>query len=77
MPNPCTRQFSVLLLNTKKRNRANSPTVLELEEAAEEREEKAGEEKELSTNIFVCADVAADPVHKEMSWLNAEATKNI
>jgi hypothetical protein len=28
-------------------------------------------------NIFVCAVVAADPVHEEMSWLNAEADRNI
>ena len=27
--------------------------------------------------MLVCADVAADPVHKEMSWLNAEADQNI
>ena len=26
-----------------------------------------------SRNISVCAVVAADPVHEEMSWLNAEA----
>ena len=28
-------------------------------------------------NIFVCAVVAAGPVHEEMSWLNAEADSNI
>ena len=28
-------------------------------------------------NMPVCADVAAVPVHEEMSWLNAEASKNI
>ena len=28
-------------------------------------------------NIFVCAVVAADPLHEEMSWLNAEAYLNI
>ena len=27
--------------------------------------------------MSVCADVAADPVHEEMSWLNAEAELNI
>ena len=27
--------------------------------------------------MSVCADVAADPVHEEMSWLNAEAEINI
>ena len=32
---------------------------------------------EASRNIFACADVAADPVHEEMSWLNAEASLNI
>ena len=26
-----------------------------------------------SRNMLLCADVAADPVHVEMSWLNAEA----
>ena len=28
-------------------------------------------------NIHSCTVVAADPVHEEMSWLNAEAEKNI
>ena len=28
-----------------------------------------------SRNMSVCAVVAADPVHEEMSWLNAEANK--
>ena len=28
-------------------------------------------------NIFVCAVVAAGPVHEEMIWLNAEAFQNI
>ena len=28
-------------------------------------------------NMSVCADVAAVPVHEEMSWLNAEARENI
>ena len=28
---------------------------------------------EASKNILVCAVVAADPVHEEMLWLNAEA----
>ena len=28
-------------------------------------------------NISSCAVVAADPVHEEMSWLNAEARSNI
>ena len=28
-------------------------------------------------NMSVCAVVAADPVHEEMSWLNAEARINI
>ena len=27
--------------------------------------------------MSVCADVAADPVHEEMLWLNAEADQNI
>ena len=27
--------------------------------------------------MSVCADVAADPVHEEISWLNAEAEENI
>ena len=27
--------------------------------------------------MSVCAVVAADPVHEEMSWLNAEANLNI
>ena len=27
--------------------------------------------------MSVCADVAADPVHEEMLWLNAEAERNI
>ena len=27
--------------------------------------------------MSVCADVAADPVHEEMAWLNAEASRNI
>ena len=27
--------------------------------------------------MSVCADVAADPVHEEMLWLNAEAYLNI
>ena len=30
-----------------------------------------------SRNMSVCAVVAADPVHEEMSWLNAEANLNI
>jgi len=28
-------------------------------------------------NIVLCAVVAAVPVHEEMSWLNAEASRNI
>ena len=32
---------------------------------------------EASKNILVCAVVAADPVHEEMLWLNAEAEENI
>ena len=27
--------------------------------------------------MSICADVAADPVHEEMAWLNAEASRNI
>jgi hypothetical protein len=30
-----------------------------------------------SKNILFCADVAAVPVHEEMSWLKAEAELNI
>ena len=32
---------------------------------------------EAPENIFACADVAAGPVHEEMSWLNAVAPLNM
>ena len=44
----------MLLLNTLQRNRANSPTVLELEEAAEEEEER-----EKAADSAVAADLEA------------------